>query len=200
MVQRGIFQQNKPPHEGAVWAHRQASRRVAALQRLANNRLRAEVEIHAEKLDYDFGHKPKVKEITTEYLQAVFDKEIRRLLREGKEGTAIVRSSLAVRDRLEAFYSPELAGLLHGFWLGLATHGEDDMKKRGTRATFYRRRKQLVDVGVSWLATDMQLIERQGQMLPADFSPVRANPRRCTCPVRERPAFDFQRGLLQLAA
>ena len=200
VVQRGIFQQNKPPHEGADWAHRQASRRVAALQRLANNRLRAEVEIHAEKLDYDFGHKPKVKEITTEYLQAVFDKEIRRLLREGKEGTAIVRSSLAVRDRLEAFYSPELAGLLHGFWLGLATHGEDDMKKRGTRATFYRRRKQLVDVGVSWLATDMQLIERQGQMLPADFSPVRANPRRCTCPVRERPAFDFQRGLLQLAA
>lgn len=32
----------------------------------------------------------------------------------------------------------------------------------------------------------MQLIERQGQMLPADFSPVRANARRCTSLVRER--------------
>ena len=112
----------------------------------------------------------------------------------------VVRSSLAVRDRLEARFSPELAGLLHGFWLGLATHGEDDMKTRSTRATFYRRRKQLVDAGVSWLATDMQLIERQGQMLPADFSPVRANARRCTSLVRERPAFDYRSGLLQLAA
>ena len=74
------------------------------------------------------------------------------------------------------------------------------MKHRQTRATFYRRRKQLVDVGVSWLATDKQLIERQGQMLPADFSPVRANPRRCESLVRERPAFNYERGLLQLAA
>ena len=199
-VLRNFFHENRPRNAAPEWAQSQAYRKVAAIQRLANNRLRAEVEVHAEKLDYDFGHKPKVREVTTEYLQAVFDKEMARLLREGREGVNVVRSSLAVRDRLEARFSPELAGLLHGFWLGLSTHGEDDMKKRSTRATFYRRRKQLVDAGVSWLATDMQLIERQGQMLPADFSPVRANARRCTSLVRERPAFDYQRGLLQLAA
>lgn len=199
-VLRNFFQENKPRDAAPDWAQRQAYRKVAAIQRLANNRLRAEVEVHAEKLDYDFGHKPKVREVTTDYLQAVFDKEIARLLREGSEGVKVVRSSLAVRDRLEARFSPELAGLLHGFWLGLSTHGEDDMKTRSTRATFYRRRKQLVDAGVSWLATDMQLIERQGQMLPADFSPVRANARRCTSLVRERPAFDYRSGLLQLAA
>ena len=199
-VMKGIFQKNSPNDAPTEWAHQQASKRVAAMQRLANNRLRAEVEIHAEKLDYDFGHKPKVREITADYLQSVFDKEIRRLLREGREGVLIVRTSLAVRDRLEAHYSPELAGLLHGFWLGLATHGEYDMKKRSTRPTFYRRRKQLVDVGVSWLATDKQLIERQGQMLPTDFSPVRADPRRCESLVRERPALEYERGLLQLAA
>lgn len=200
VVLRSLYQQNRPKDVAAEWASNKASRSLTALQRLANNRLRAEVELHAEKLDYDFGHKPKVREITTEYLQAVFDKEIQRLLREGNGSVQIVRNSLAVRDRLEAHYSQELAGLLHGFWLGLSTHGEDDMKKRLTRPTFYRRRKQLVDVGVSWLATDMQLIERQGQMLPADFSPVRANPRRCESPVRERPAFNYERGLLQLAA
>jgi II/X family phage/plasmid replication protein len=199
-VLRNQYQLNRPPKARAEWAHQQASQKVNALQRLANNRLRAEVEIHAEKFDHDFGRKPKVKDITTEYLQAVFDKEISRLLREGNGATQIVRTSLAVRDRLEAYYTAELAGLLHGFWLGLATHGEDDMKKRSTRPTFYRRRKQLVDVGVSWLSTDKQLIERQGQMLPADFSPVRANTRRCESLVRERPAFNFERGLLQLAA
>lgn len=199
-VLRSLYQANRPDNAPPEWAHQQSSRRIRALQRLANNRLRAEVEIHAEKFDNDFGHKPKVKEITTAYLQAVFDKEIGRLLREGNGAVQIVRTSLAVRDRLEIRYTLELAGLLHGFWLGMATHGEDDMKKRSPRATFYRRRKQLVDVGVSWMATDQQLIERQGQMLPADFSPVRENTRRCQCMVRERTAFNFERGLLQLAA
>lgn len=200
VVLRNEYQQNRPHGAPPEWATNKASRRLTALQRLANNRLRAEVELHAEKLDYDFGHKPKVREITTEYLQAVFDKEIQRLMREGNGAVQIVRTSMAVRDRLDARFTQELAGLLHGFWLGLATHGEDDMKKRFTRPTFYRRRKQLVDSGVSWLATDMQLIERQGQMLPADFSPIRANPRRCKCLVREIPAFNYERGLLQLAA
>jgi II/X family phage/plasmid replication protein len=200
VVLKSQYQQNRPRKAPPEWAHRKATRHVTALQRLANNRLRAEVEIHAEKLDYDFGKKPRVHEVTTAYLREVFDKEMARLLREGQGGVQIVRTSLAVRDRLEARYSQELAGLLHGFWLGLSTHGEDDMKKRSTRPTFYRRRKQLVDAGISWLATDQQLIERQGQMLPADFSPVRANPRRCEGPVRERPAFNYERGLLQLAA
>ncbi|TAM39153.1 MAG: replication protein [Burkholderiaceae bacterium] len=200
VVLRSQYQQNKPKDAPTDWAHRKASRRVAALHRLANSRLRAEVEIHAEKLDYDFGHKPKVREITAEYLKSVFDKEISRLLREGQGAIQIVRTSLAVRDRLEAHYTAELAGLLHGFWFALTTHGEDDTRKRFTRPTFYRRRKQLVDIGVSWLVTDIQLIERQGQKLPADFSPVRADPRRCESLVRERPAFSYERGLLQLAA
>jgi II/X family phage/plasmid replication protein len=199
-VLQNLHQQNRPKNAPTDWARNQAARNLRALQRLANNRLRAEVELHAEKLDYDFGHKPKVHEVTKAYLEAVFDKEIHRLLREGTGAIQIVRTSLAVRDRLDAYYKPELAGLLHGFWLGLATHGEDDMKKRHTRPTFYRRRKQLVDIGVSWLSTDMQLIERQGQHLPSDFSPVRANPRRCVSLVRERPAFNYERGLLQLAA
>lgn len=200
VVLRSQYQKDRPDDAPPGWAEKKASRRLTALQRLANNRLRAEVEIHAEKLDNDFGHKPKVREITTEYLQTVFDKEIHRLLREGSGAMEIVRTSLAVRDRLEAHYSQELAGRLHGFWHNLATHGEDDTKKRQTRPTFYRQRKQLVDIGVSWLSTDMQLIERQGQMLPADFSPVRANARCCKCLVREITALKNERGLLQLAA
>ena len=66
---------NQPAKTG-VWRE--------ALQRLANSRLRTEVEIHAETLDYDFRPKPKVREISTGYLKAVFDSEIARLLREGQ--------------------------------------------------------------------------------------------------------------------
>lgn len=63
-----------------------------------------------------------------------------------------------------------------------------------------RRKGRAKPIGVSWLVTDMQLIERQGQKLPVDFSPVRADPRRCESLVRERPAFNYERGLLHLAA
>ena len=57
---------------------------MEALQRVAHSRLRTEIEIHAETLDYDFRPKPKVREISTGYLKAVFDSEIARLLREGQ--------------------------------------------------------------------------------------------------------------------
>jgi II/X family phage/plasmid replication protein len=194
-----LYRQIKPKEAAVDWPYQQARKKIAALRRLANDRLRAEVEIHAEKFDADFGHKPKVCEVTTDYLCAVFDKDMGKLLREGATANQIVRNSQAVCDRLYARYSPELAGLLHGFWLMLSRHGENDARKRTARSSFYRRMKQLKDAGISWLATDMQLIERQGQKLPADFSPVRANPRRCNSLVRERPAFNFERGFLQLA-
>ena len=62
----------------------QVEKRIKALQRLADNRLRAEVQINAEKLAYDFGHFPLVSEITDDYLKKVHDDEVFKLLREGK--------------------------------------------------------------------------------------------------------------------
>jgi II/X family phage/plasmid replication protein len=182
------------------WAELHAKRMVRALQRLANKRLRVEVEIHAEKLDYDFGQKPKVSEVHATYFHELFDKEIHRLLREGKDAMDTVRTARAVHDRLKAFYAPNLADILHGFWSVLSAHGEEYSKANCNRATFYRRRRQLEKAGVSWHGTDVQLIERQGSLLPFDFSPVRANARLCKSPVRERHAFNYERELLKLAA
>jgi II/X family phage/plasmid replication protein len=191
----------KPRNKTQTWVYQHANQHLAALQRLANNRLRAEVEIHAEKFDFDFGKKPLVKEITTPYLQAVFDKEMARLLREGQAMNDVIRTHIEVRDRLNRLCSTELAGILYSFWHDLATLGEDKTKSESNaKATFYRRRKQLVDMGISWLATDKQLFERQGQTLPVDFSPVRANPRCCKTLVRERFQFDSRIGFFNPAA
>ncbi len=181
------------------WADLHARRMAAAVLRLANRRLRVEIEIHAEKLHYDHGKQPKVSEIDPDYFQKVYDKEIGKLLKEGGAAIATVRTSLAVRDRLDAFYALGLADRLYAFWLNLATHGEEDTKRRTTKPSFYRKRNQLIKAGVSWHVTDVQLIERQGSLLPADFSPVRANPRRCQSLVRERHAFNYEREYLQLA-
>lgn len=189
------FPQNEMAEKNARWVER----KIAALQRLANNRLRVEVEIHADKLDADFLHMPRVDEITDEYLQGIHDREIARLLKEGKSGMATVRLSKAVSERLCAEYGDTLGNRLHGFWCQLSTHGEPDCRKKYTRPTFYRNRKLLMDAGVSWHNTDVKLIRSQGA-LPADFAPLRTDPRLCAARVREKPAFLLDRGFLKLAA
>ena len=115
--------------------------KVAALRRLANNRLRAEVEIHAKSSTTTSATNPGPRGHPG-LPAGPFDKEIGRLLREGKGAIQIVRTSLAVRDRLDARYTPSWPATLHGFWLALSTHGEEDTRA-DSRPTFYRRRKQL---------------------------------------------------------
>lgn len=175
-------------------------RKVAALQRLANNRMRVEVEIHADKLDADFGHKPRVDEVTDEYLKGLHDREIRRLLKEGKSGMDTVRLSKLVSERLSALYGDTLGNLLYGFWLLLSTHGEPECKKKYPPRTFYRNRKYLVDAAVSWNCTDVKLIRSVSSMLPNDFTPLRTDPRLCSGRIREKPAFHLDRGFMKLAA
>lgn len=190
--------QQYPQGEFAAENARFADRKTRALQRLANNRLRLEVGVHKEKLEYDFGHVPRVHEVTADYLKRTYDREVSRFLKEG-QSMHIVREAKAVDQRLHESYGARLAGTLYGLWTKLATMGEVSTMQKYARRSFYRHRKYLKDAGISWLHTDVQLIARQG-VLPIDFSPIRANPRRCTTQVREKPVFLLAHGLSKLAA
>jgi len=162
-----------------------ADRFARALQRLANCRLRAEVEVHADKLDYDFGHRPPVEEVTDEYLKSIFDNEMERLLREGRDSVQLARTSRDVASRLLQAYGRPKGHRLHGFWCVMASNGESYCKREYSLATFYRCRKALQDAGVSWHNTDVQIgVVRT--TLPRDFAPIRSDPRRCECLVRDR--------------
>ena len=133
-----------------------------------------------------------MREINDDYLVGVYEREVQRLLREGASDLQKVRLNLAVAERLRRVYGLTHGNHLHGFWCQMATTGETDCRKNYRRATFYRYRKQLTDAGVSWLNTDVQIIEPRG-ILPVDFSPVRSDPRRCIGRVRERPALALER-------
>lgn len=174
------------------------TRKLEAMQRLANNRLRVEVEIHADKLDFDFGRKPFVADITDEYLEQLHEREITRLLREGKSDIKTVRRQIDVARRLNTHYGEVKGGHLLGFWMRLAGLGEDEVKRSTNRATFYRQRKQLVDAGVSWHNADVRQFD-QGA-LPPDFTPIRTDPRRCNGGIRAKPAYLLERNLLKLVA
>lgn len=152
-------------------------RAVAQLQEQANRLLRFEVEVHARKLDEDFGHKPTVREVTRQYLEGVHDREGGRLLREGQGEMRTVRTSVAVSRRLREMYAPALANTLFGTWMQLSALGEEEVKRTLSRRTFYRQRKQLEQASVSWKGSDIRCI---AQLLacPEDFSPVRTDVRR----------------------
>jgi II/X family phage/plasmid replication protein len=151
------------------------------LQKRANELLRAEVTIKAAKLDRDFGFVPTVQQVSDEYLVAIYDREVARLLREGHSTMKTVRKHHEVRDRLLEVYGDNvrLAGLLFGTWLQLAALGEKATRDHMKRATYYLHRKQLQEAGVAWHGADVRIVE-VASVLPGDFSPVRSDPRRVT--------------------
>ncbi len=177
----------RPSHKSSRLQSRRFPNRsllkIRALQRLANNRMRVEVEIHADKLDFDFGRKPRVEDVTPQYLMRVFDYEIDRFLREGQDSLQLARTNLAVSDCLRTTYGETAGNRLHAFWCQLAACGEGDCRSKYAPATSYRNRRLLQRAGVSWHNTDVQVIEPR-QLLPPDFAPVRLGPRRCTSRIR----------------
>jgi II/X family phage/plasmid replication protein len=154
---------------------------LVMLQERANCILRLETSIKAKKLVDDFkGIKPPVVEVTQGYLERVHDREVARLLKEGKTAMDTVRTHKEVSRRLHETYSEntQLANLLFGTWLQLATLGESEVKVNMSPRTYYRQRKQLSDAGVSWQTTDVYVSKHSA--IPAGFSPVRQDPRRLT--------------------
>lgn len=143
---------------------------VDELQNLANNILRVEVGIRSKKLKEDFGNMPKVINITKEYVEEVYRKEVSKLVREAKRESEIYRTAEAVQQRLYQVYTEKQAGVLLGTWFQMATMGEKNVKQKMKKPTFYRHRKMLVDSGCSWLQTDVVL--KEYTLIPMGFVPV----------------------------
>jgi len=61
-------------------------------------------------------------------------------------------------------------------WMGLSALGEEKMREKIGRRTFYRHRKLLVDAGVSWLGSDIGIVGGF-QIVPEDFRPLPSDPR-----------------------
>ncbi len=154
------------------------------LEQQAMRVLRLETSIKARKLTEDFKGKPTVLQLTETYLEETHDREVLRLLKEASTDMETARTHLEVSRRLEQSYSPELASRLFGTWMQLATLGDKVVQQKMSRPTYYRQRKQLVDVGCSWNAADVQLVSRCSE-IPVGFSPVRLDPRRLTAEAEE---------------
>ena len=141
--------------------------------------LRVEIGIHTRKLSSDFGKPPSVRDISDTYLKEIHDTEIKKLIREAASEMKIVRDNEAVYSRLISHYRPSTGRNLFGFWMQMATLGEEVVKSSMPKASFYRHRKQLIDAGISWNNTDLNIATDNITVLPKDFKPLRTDPRHC---------------------
>lgn len=192
---RSLFTHMNGPHPSNA---QRVEKKLKALQRLADKRLRVEVEIHSDKFQYDFGRNPLVSEVTDAYLESIHDKEVERLLREGKQSMETVRTTMAVMTRLQNVYGITPGARLYGFWSALCTLNENVLRDKYSRATFFRNRKLLEDAGVSWRSSN--IVVTANDSLIHDFTPSRVDRRFCQSPARNRPEFHVSRDLMRLAA
>ena len=157
--------------------------KAQGLLQIANNILRVEVSIKQKKLEYDFQKKiVKVSDISQEYLEKLYEVEVKKVMKEG-EKMEIVRSASDVERRLYAVYTPKLAGLLLGTWSRLSLLGEENLRQKMNRITLWRQKNQLKEAGISWTGTDILL--KEFQVIPVDFIPLKSDKRCLTMDVEK---------------
>lgn len=187
LIATNKFNGTDKQYEIPLWV----AKRLSALQRLANNRLRVEVEIKSRKLrDLFEGRLPYVYELTDEILQTAYDADVIKLLKEGESNMETVRNHEAVRARLISLYTKRSANSLLTFWMRLAAEGEDLVRIDYSKSQFYSNRKLLVDSGISWNASNLYILPEQ-TALPVGFAPLRRDPRRVFGKVRNQSLFDI---------
>lgn len=164
---------------------------LAAMQRLANNKLRSEIQINADKLHHDFkGRYPKVSEITDDYLIEVYKNQMFKLLKEGKSAMETVRTYDAVKVRLNIKFGNRSSNNLLAFWMQMAARGEEAVRPEYSNSQYYANRKKLIDAGISWYSSDVFIVP-QDTALPRDFQPLPADPRRCVGRVSANSVFNL---------
>ena len=130
--------------------------------------IRYECEIKLRKLKEAFDSDTVlVKSLSDEKLNEIAETGLYKLMRED-DNMDIVRRSDLVLERLHQLYATSQANALYSTWTKLVQFGEGQTKETLSRATFYRHKKLLVEAGVSWLCSVVNL--KQFSVVPDDFS------------------------------
>jgi II/X family phage/plasmid replication protein len=132
--------------------------------------IRYECEIKQRKLKEAFeSDTVLVKILNDEILHDIAEKELYKLIREREDDNMdIVRRSDLVLERLHQLYATSQANALYSTWTKLVQFGESQAKETISRATYYRHKKLLVEAGVSWMCSVVNL--KQFSVVPEDFS------------------------------
>jgi len=100
-------------------------------------------------------------------LENCMNEELRKIIKED-DSMDIVRRSDLVLERLKSLFDTRLANSLYSVWCQIVQFGEEKTRKEMSKATFYKYRKLLIESGVSWTCSTVNL--KLFSIVPADFS------------------------------
>mgnify|MGYP007102227399 CR=1 FL=1 len=107
--------------------------------------------------------------MSDERLHNIADTELVKLMKEKEDDNMdIVRRSDLVLERLHQLYGTNQANALYSTWTKLVQFGEERTRETLSKATFYRHKKLLIEAGVSWLCSVVNL--KPFSIVPEDFS------------------------------
>lgn len=134
----------------------------------AKRTIRFEVEIKPRKLKDIFNaEKITVDMLNDDILHNVMESELRKCIKEDEDMDIVRRSDLVI-DRLNVVYGTNRANCLYSVWAKMVQFGEKSVKSDFSKSTFLRYKKQLLDAGVSWMVTNVNL--KQLSIVPDDFT------------------------------
>lgn len=135
--------------------------------------LRVEVQVNSRKMEMDLGKRViTCFDVPDDYLGRLYESEVYKVLKVGEYGK-LVRNTMDVRRVLSERYSPQKANILFATWCSLATIGEQATRESMSKSTFYRHRQELLNAGISWLGSDLSIVENS---FPDDFVPCLESP------------------------
>lgn len=146
---------------------------IFELSSLANRLLRVEVEFKKKKLKDLFGTyncQPLVSDINMEIIKSEYQKSIDKFLIDSGSNQNRVYMVKDVQRLLFNFFDTGQAGTLFGFWLQMISLGEESVKSSMKKSTFYKYRKILKDLNISFNIDSNYNLDKKNSI--ADFSPT----------------------------
>ena len=147
---------------------------IDLLEKLSLQLLRVEVEIRRRKMKYD-GVKLDCGSLDDAYFSACYEREVLKVIKEGKSSLEVVKDMEGVKERLAMFYSKRKANSLFAVWSRIQLEGVDVVMEGYCRKQWYNIRRDFGECGIS-LQGSLQVINRA---LPAqkvsriyDFVPL----------------------------
>lgn len=129
--------------------------------------VRIEVEVKAKKLKYDLKKDfVSIFDIDKSYLEDLFMKEVEKVIKITRESQELYYKNDDVMQILKVEYGTRKANSLYSFWVQYQTMGEKYIRQHYSKTTFYRMRKELKDLNISLVTSDIKVEKIESKFKP----------------------------------
>lgn len=131
--------------------------------------VRFECEIKKKKLKSIYGTNfIRIRNLNYKELKSIWCDEFMKILKFDVSEMKKVKQKESVKERLQTIYNNRKASELYNFYLAIKVDGEKAIKNNMSKATFYRKRKELKDVGIDFTGC-FKIYEEETNII--DFNP-----------------------------